>query len=234
MKVTLFIPVLNEIDAVKVIMPRIRQEWVDEIIIIDGHSIDGTREYLVANGFTVVDQKKPGTINAWWEGFEAATGDIIIPFSPDNNSIPELIPQLIEKMREGYDMVIASRYKDNARSYDDDLMTAFGNYFFTKMINVIFRAHYTDTLVMYRAFKKELLQTLGFDKAKDPLFEILLSIRCAKKKLKVTEIPGDEPDRIGDKNSRAHPSILAKFHAGLIMLGCIFREFLSSRDPTVK
>ena len=71
MKVTLFIPVLNEIDAVKVIMPRIKQEWVDEIIIIDGHSTDGTREYLVANGFTVIDQKKPGTINAWWEGFEA-------------------------------------------------------------------------------------------------------------------------------------------------------------------
>ena len=39
-------------------------------------------------------------------------------------------------MKEGYDMVIASRYKDNAKSYDDTILTGFGNWIFTKSINL--------------------------------------------------------------------------------------------------
>ena len=225
MKVTLFIPVLNEIDGIKVIMPRVKREWVDEIIVVDGNSTDGTREYFEDNGYRVIRQSEPGCMNAYWEAFEASTGDVILPFSPDNNSVPELIPALIEKIREGYDMVIASRYKDGARSYDDNIFTGFANYLFTKTINVMFGGNYTDTLVMYRAFKKKLLKELGFDKKRDPLFEILLSIRCSKNKLKVTEIPGDEPDRIGEGGSRAHPTAIARTQAGLVMLGCIVREY---------
>lgn len=225
MKVTLFIPVLNEIDAVKVIMPRVKREWVDEIIVVDGNSTDGTPEYFKKNGYKVISQSRPGSMNAWWDGFEAATGDIIIPFSPDNNSVPELIPSLIEKIREGYDMVIASRYKDGAKSHDDNIFTALANYAFTKIINVAFGGNYTDTLGMYRAFDRRLLVELGFARDRDPVFEILLSIRCLKNKKKVTEIPGDEPERIGKGGSRAHPTAIARTHAGVLMLGCIFREY---------
>mgnify|MGYP001234235777 CR=1 FL=1 len=175
MKVTLFIPTLNEISGLKNIMPRIKKEWVDEVIVVDGNSTDGTVEYFESQGYTVLQQKKPGTINAWWQGFDAATGDVIIPFSPDGNSIPEDIPKLVDKIGEGFDMVIASRYKNNARSYDDNWFTAFGNKMFTEMVNVLFHANYTDTLVMYRAFRKELLNTLGFNNQKrELLFEILI------------------------------------------------------------
>ena len=41
MKLTLLIPTMNEIDGVKVIMPQIQRNWVDEILIVDGGS-DGT------------------------------------------------------------------------------------------------------------------------------------------------------------------------------------------------
>ncbi len=227
MKVTLFIPTLNEIEGVKAIMPRVKKEWVDEIIVMDGHSTDGTREYFEENGYTVHLQKAPGTINAWWEAFEMSTGDVIIPFSPDNNSIPEKIPELIHKMKEGYDMVIVSRYKDGAKSDDDTRLTAFGNSLFTWAINLLFDGHYTDTLVMYRAFKKELLKTLGFDQKRELLFEILISIRCAKRKLKVAEIPGDEPNNIGRTDSRAHPGLKYKLRSGLIMVFYVIREFIA-------
>jgi len=227
MKVTLFIPTLNEISGLKNIMPRIKKEWVDEVIVVDGNSTDGTVEYFESQGYTVLQQKKPGTINAWWQGFDAATGDIIIPFSPDGNSLPEDIPKLIDKIREGYDMVIASRYKDNARSYDDNYLTAFGNWLFTTMVNILFKANYTDSLVMYRAFRKELISTLGFNnKKRELLFEILLSIRCAKSKLKIAEIPSPEPMRIGPGESRAHPGIYYKFKSGSIILYLIIRDFL--------
>ena len=44
-------------------------------------------------------------------------------------------------MKERYDMVIVSRYLGNAKSYDDDFITAFGNKIFVKKLNVFFKAN---------------------------------------------------------------------------------------------
>lgn len=196
MKVTLLIPTFNEIGGMKKIMPRIKKKWVDEILIIDGGSTDGTIEYARKNGYTLLIQKEKGLGNAYRESIGKAIGDVIITFSPDGNSIPELIPPLIDEMKKGYDMVIVSRYAKGAKSYDDDAITAFGNWMFTTMINVLFRAGYTDTLVMFRAFKKEIVYGLNVN-PKEPVFEPMICVKCAKKKLKVADMPGDEPSRIG-------------------------------------
>jgi len=53
MKITLLIPTLNEIDGMKIIMPRIRREWYDQMIILDGGSADGTIEYARESGYFV-------------------------------------------------------------------------------------------------------------------------------------------------------------------------------------
>jgi len=199
MKTTLLVPTLNEIESVKIIMPRINKGWIDQILVVDGGSSDGTFEYFQNKGYEVIKQKSKGVCGAYWEGIEASTGDIIIPFSPDNNSIPELIPALVSKIKEGYDMVIASRYLGGAKSHDDDPVTALGNWAFTKMVNLFFNAKFTDSLVMYRAFRKDIVERLKMDERKRPVFEYQLCIRCAKQKLKVAEIPADEPKRIGGK-----------------------------------
>lgn len=230
MKVTLLIPTRNEIDGVKQIMPRIQRDWVDEILFVDANSTDGTLEYIKENGYKFIIQKKPGVLAAWWEGFEASAGDAIILFSPDGNSVPEVIPPLIEKMKEGYDMVIASRYKEGAKSYDDSRITAFGNRLFTGLINLLFGGKYTDALGMYKIFKKELLMKLDLDKNKNDIFEIILAIRAAKQKLKVAEIPGDEPMRVGGQaESRAWPGLVGRIKGGSLMVSCILKEFFTWR-----
>jgi len=197
MKVTLIIPTLNEINGMKEIMPRINKEWVDQIIVVDGSSTDGTIEYARGQGYFVLVQKTKGLVNAYKEALEVAIGDVIMVFTPDGNSLPEVIPALINKMREGYDMVIVSRYLGGAKSYDDDAVTAFGNWMFTKMINILFGAHYTDTLVGFRAWKRGLFDDAIREEPALFSFEPFSAIKCAKLKLKVTEIPGDEPARIG-------------------------------------
>jgi glycosyltransferase involved in cell wall biosynthesis len=224
-KVTLFIPVLNEIEGLRLIMPRVARDWVDEIIFVDGHSTDGTRGYLEQNGYLFLTQEKRGVFAAWWQAFEAASGDVIICFSPDNNSLPEAIPKLVEKMKEGYDMVIASRYKGAARSYDDTMLTAVGNYMYTRIINRLFGGHYTDALGMYRAFRKDLLQELKLNEHQDDIFEVLLSIRAAKHKLKVAEIEADEQERIGGRVSRAWPGLHGRLRGGMLMTGLVIREW---------
>ncbi len=209
MKVTLLIPTLNEIDGMKEIMPQIKKEWYDQLLIIDGQSTDGTIEYCKEQGYEIVIQQKKGMRNAYMEALPHVTGDVVLTFSPDGNSIPELIPACIEKLKEGnYDMVIVSRYAQGAKSYDDDAITAFGNKMFTTFINWFHGGHYTDAMVIYRAYRTKLIFELDLDKDssydfEEKLFhtnisiEPLLSIRCAKRKLKVAEIPGDEPAREG-------------------------------------
>jgi len=204
---TLLIPTLNEFEGMKAIMPKIKREWVDQILILDGGSTDGTIEYVRQNGWELHIQQKKGLRNAYMEVHDKITGDYLITFSPDGNSVAELIPPLIEKVREGYDMVIVSRYAKGAKSYDDDLITAFGNWLFTGTVNLLFGSKYTDAMVMYRAYRKDLIKKLDLDKDETYLpekwfstvisWEPILSVRCAKLKLKVSEIPGDEPSRIG-------------------------------------
>lgn len=208
MKFTLLILTLNEIDGMKAIMPKINRDWCDQILILDGGSTDGTIEYSRKHGYEVYVQKQKGFRHAYIEALPLIKGDVIITFSPDGNSIPELIPPLIDKMKEGYDMVIASRYFDGAKSEDDDIVTAFGNWLFTRTINLLHGGSYTDALVIFRAYKTQIIYDLDLDKDKsyntaERLFnthiswEPLLSVRAAKRKLKIAEIPGDEPPRIG-------------------------------------
>jgi glycosyltransferase involved in cell wall biosynthesis len=206
--VTLLIPTLNEIEGMRVIMPQIRREWVDQILFVDGRSTDGTIEYCKEHGYEIHVQTQPGIRQAYNEVLPLIRGDITITFTPDGNSLPELIPPLIDKMNEGYDLVIVSRYLPPAKSDDDDPVTAFGNWFFTKTINVLHGAHYTDAMVGFRAYRTQLIYELELDQDRwyrtpERLFrtrvswEPLLSVRAARRGLRVGEIPGDEPKRIG-------------------------------------
>ena len=206
--VTLVVPTLNEIVGMKAIMPLVRREWVDQIIILDGGSTDGTVEWARDNGYEVHVQREPGIRFAYREVLPKVRGDVILTFSPDGNSIPELLPQLVEKMDAGYDMVIASRYKPPAKSADDDLVTAFGNWLFTRTVNLLHGGRYTDAMVIYRAYRTALVRELELDddrwyRTPEWLFrtriswEPLLSARAARRRLKVCEIPGDEPVRVG-------------------------------------
>ena len=208
MKTTLLVMALNEIDAMKIIMPQIKMEWCDQIIIVDGGSTDGTKEWSEENGYEVIVQQKKGLRHAYEEVWGKIKGDIVITFSPDGNSVPELIPDLINKMKDNYDMVIVSRYLDDAKSYDDDLITKFGNWFFTRTVNLLYGGHYTDVMVMYRAYRTALAYELDMHKEESHLlpeklffttisWEPLLSVRALKMKKKIGEIPGDEPKRIG-------------------------------------
>ncbi len=56
--------------------------------------------------------------------------------------------------------MIGSRYLDGMKSDDDDLVTAFGNWLFTRTVNILYGACYSDVMVIYRAFTKSLIYEL--------------------------------------------------------------------------
>lgn len=208
MKVTLLIPTLNEEVGMKSVMPLVDRSLFEQILIVDGKSTDRTVGVAYEMGFDVVIQETPGIRGAYMDALPHIKGDVILTFSPDGNSIPALLGPCIEKFKEGYDMVIVSRYAENAKSYDDDVVTSFGNWLFTNSINLFHGAKYTDAMVIYRMYNKSLISELDLDKDESFAFEEklfgtkvswepLLSIRAAKRKLKLADIPGDEPARDG-------------------------------------
>tara|TARA_B100000989_G_scaffold297960_1_gene285453 strand:+ start:6903 stop:7610 length:708 start_codon:yes stop_codon:yes gene_type:complete len=205
---TLLILTLNEIEGIQAIYHKIDKNLFSKIVILDGGSTDGTIEWAKKNNVEIYIQKKKGFRHAYFEYFDQVTTSHIITFSPDGNSVPELLVDLINELDKNYEMVIVSRYKDNAKSYDDDLITSFGNWLFRFLINLLYFSKITDPMVIYRGFKKSLIDDLNLLDEKsyslpEKIFntqiswEPLMSIRAMKRKVNYSEIPGDEPERIG-------------------------------------
>jgi glycosyltransferase involved in cell wall biosynthesis len=208
MKVSVLALTLNEREGVEAILPRIRRDVVDQLLVVDGGSTDGTIEWVRDNGYAIHVQRRRGIRYAYLEALPLITGDVIVSLSPDGNCNPGVIPALIAQMRLGYDLVIGSRYCQGARSEDDDLITAFGNWLFTRTINFLYGARYSDAMVIYRAFTRSLIYELGLDRESsytvpERLFrtiiswEPLMSVRAAKLGKRISEVPAGEPPRIG-------------------------------------
>jgi glycosyltransferase involved in cell wall biosynthesis len=217
MPTTLAILALNEIEAIQVVVPTIDRRWVDEIIVVDGGSTDGTIEWCEAHGLRVLRQRGRGYGAGMREVMEIATSDIVIEFMADGNSDPAAIPRIVAKINEGYDLVVGSRYIDGAKSYDDTAVTRFGNWCFTKIVNILFRASFTDAMMGFRAYRIAAFKTMEVDE--DGLtFPTQGSIQFTKYGYKVAEVGANEPKRIGGVR-KAH-----NIYTGLALLRMIAKE----------
>jgi glycosyltransferase involved in cell wall biosynthesis len=208
MRLTILALTLNEIDGVRVILPRIDRAWYDQLIVVDGGSTDGTIEWCREHGYEVHVQRRRGIRFAYLEVLEKISGDIVLTLSPDGNCDPQWIPALADRVKQGYDLVIGSRYKADAKSDDDDILTGFGNWLFTRTVNVLHGGSYTDCMVIYRAFRRDLIWQLDLDQDEsyelaERLFgtiiswEPLMAVRASRRKMRVDEIAVGEPARIG-------------------------------------
>jgi len=196
--VALLLPTYNEIDGFRAIFPQVDCALFDDILVVDGGSTDGTVEYAMDQGLRVMTQLRKGLGFAVMDAIATLETDCVIEFSMDGNCMVEQLPLLVQKLREGYEMVGVSRYLPPARSYDDDIVTGFGNWMFSKMIRFLGPYPVTDALNMYRGFHRRVIAFPEFEAfLRGPVFEPLVTAVSNYRRLKMLEIPGDEPARIG-------------------------------------
>ena len=198
MSTAIIILTLDEIDGVKVIVPKINKKWAEEIIFVDGGSTDGTIEEAKKLGIEVIHQTNRGEGNACRIGVENTTSDFIIFFSPDGNDEPEEIPKMIEKISNDFDIVHISRFGQNSDSEDAGLIDRFGNRMFTFLVNSFFGGKLTDALFGFKIIKKKVFQEINLD-GEFLTLEQQMSIKSMKLNLKIAEIDGVEPKRVGDE-----------------------------------
>lgn len=219
-RISVIIPTLNEVSNIRYVFPCI-PEFVDEIVVIDGGSTDGTVEEILKfrKDAKIVIYKTPGKGAALKKGFQVATGDLIIMMDADGSHDPKEIPRLVEPVLNGYDASKASRLLPGGGSDDFTHFRRFGNKMFVTMVNVMYGADYTDLCYGYRAFKKESIEKMhcasdGFE------IETEQSIHMIKAGLNVKEVPSFEAKRkYGD-------SRLNSFRDGWRILTLIIREYL--------
>lgn len=203
--ITLLMPTYNEVNGLAATLKDLDKSLVDEVLIVDAGSTDGTLELAAKHDIKVVQQRRKGLAFAVFDAInENITTDCVIEFSPDGNCMCEQLPELIEKIRAGYDLVVVSRYMPPAKSYDDTPISAFGNWMFTQLFGMLGKFPVTDSLTIYRGFDCNIAKSKEFEKfLYGPVLEPLVTAMAQIQGLKIAEIPGDEPDRIGGETKRS-------------------------------
>ena len=198
MSTAVVITTLNEIDGVKELLPKIKKEWAEEWLVVDGNSNDGTVGEVKKLGFNIALQKKKGHGDAVSRGVSDTKSDFILYWGPDGNHELQEIPTLIGKIKEGFDQVVISRFGKTSVNLDAGRMDTFGNKMFTFLINIFFGGRLTDALNLSRIITRKSMLRLKFD-AEGLDSTTQMSIRALKQKHKIIAISGNEGKRIGGK-----------------------------------
>lgn len=205
-KITVVIPTLNE---EKNIEGMIRALWLagyTDLLIIDGNSRDKTVDIAKKLGVNIVNQLGRGKGNALRQAFKHDDlGDWVVIIDADGSMDPGEISKMMKHLVNGADVVKGSRFMPLGYTEDITLLRRIGNSFFVLLVNLIWRARYTDLCYGYAAFSKKALAVLG-PHLKSTGFEIETEIFVKAKKLglNVEEVASVETLRkFGDSNLRS-------------------------------
>ena len=213
-RISIVVPARNEARNLEQVLPQLPRNA--EIIVVDGHSVDDTREVVarVRPDARLLQQTRKGKGNALAVGFAHVTGDIVVMFDADGSADPAEIDRFVAALMNGADFAKGSRVLPGGGSVDITPIRDFGNRALTMLTNIVFRTKYTDLCYGYNAFWADVLPSLDLPQP-EPIaadmqwgdgFEIetLINCRVAVARLAVAEVPSVELRRIfGESNLNA-------------------------------
>jgi glycosyltransferase involved in cell wall biosynthesis len=194
--VSVVIPAKNEARNLEHVFATI-PEWVDEIVLVDGHSEDDT--VAVAQklhpGIRIVHQEGRGKGDALQAGFAAAKGEIIVMMDADGSTDGKEIPRFVAALTTGADFAKGSRFASGGGTDDMTLSRHLGNKILSLLVNAFFGTRYTDLCYGYNAFWSKHLQKLDLD-CDGFEIETVMNVRAARAGLMIHEVPSHEHRRL--------------------------------------
>ena len=195
MKLSIIIPVYNEINSLPVILKKIFDDTPKikkKIIIVDDFSNDGTREWLMSkkkkNNINIILKKKnEGKGSAVMEGIKyTKLNDIILIQDGDLEYFPKDINKLFEKIKNGDDIVFGNRFHKISHYHYKTF--ALANFFISKFISILYSFKISDAAVCYKMFKKNVIEQTSIN-SKDFMFDFEFVSKVLKKNIwKISEV----------------------------------------------
>ena len=225
MKATVIIPAFNEEESIGLVLSDIPRQHVDKIIVVDNNSSDRTASIAHNYGAEVVHAPKQGYGRACLAGIDYASRyhpEVAIFLDADYSDHPDEMPLLLNKIEEGFDLVIGSRTLGNTDRGALLVQARLGNRLAVFLIRLLFGMKYTD-LGPFRAVRWPKLLDLNM---KDKTFgwTVEMQVKAAKLRFKVAEVPVSYRTRVGI--SKITGTMGGTVRAGYKILFTIFKHAL--------
>ncbi|MDA9898820.1 glycosyltransferase family 2 protein [Candidatus Pelagibacter sp.] len=195
MKVSIIIPVFNEVNTVKLLLDKVIENSPNdrEIIIIDDFSNDGTRE-LLKNGLNkkidklILNQKNFGKGYSVRQGIKEASGDVILIQDADLEYNPSDYKRLLNPIvKYDADVVYGSRFSGSEEKRVLYFWHTIGNKFLTLLSNTFTNLNLTDMENCYKIFKRDIIQNIELKENRFG-FEPEVTAKIAKKDIRIFEV----------------------------------------------
>lgn len=195
-RVSIIIPARNEAPNLAHVLSYI-PPGIHEVILVDGHSSDGTVEVArsLMPGIRVITQDGHGKGDALRAGFAASTGDIIVMMDADGSTDPMETPTFVEALVAGADVAKGSRCMECGGSADITWLRWMGNRALNAAVSWLFQTSFTDLCYGYIAFWRDCLDFFDVD-CQGFEVEAQIILRARKANLRIVEVPSYEYPRI--------------------------------------
>lgn len=193
-EVCIVLPALNEEEAIGRVIDEIprgeieRRGYKARIIVVDNGSRDRTGEIARAKGAEVIVEPIKGKGMAIRTAFKSLSGEFVFILDADFTYPATHIPEMLEKLEDGYDVVIGSRLKGRMKRGAMSRLNLVGNRLLALMVNVLYGTRISDPCTGYWGMRQEVIRGLRLDAVGFEIEANMLT-EIARDGCRITEIP---------------------------------------------